>query len=88
LKAMCLEKIDPDKDYKPIYLQAIKAFRRPDSLSEWELGWLMVAARGAGDEKATQHADKEKSKRKKKGEPDVDFKTPLPGIKGGLIVRG
>lgn len=88
LKAMCMEKIDSEKDYKAIYLQAIKAFGRPDSLSEWELGWFMVAARGAEDEKATRQADKEKSNRRKKGEPDVDFKAPLPGIKGGLIVRG
>jgi len=88
LKAMCLEKIDPDKDYKPTYLQAIKAFGRPDRLSDWELGWFITAARGAGDEKATQQAEKENRKRKKKGKPDIDFEAPLPGIKGGLIVRG
>lgn len=88
LKAMCLEKIDPNKDYKPIYLQAIKAFGRPDSLSDWELGWFMTAARKVGDEKTIQQADKEKNKRKKKGEPDIVPEAPLPGIKGGLIVRG
>ena len=88
LKAMCLEKIDPQKDCKAIYLQAVSAFGRPDRLSDWELGWFITAARGAGDEKAVLQADREKSNRKKKGQPDIDIGAPLPGIKGGLIVRG
>lgn len=87
-KAMSLEKIDPHKDYKSIYLQAIQAFGRPDSLSDWELGWYMMAARGAGDAKAVEGAEKEKTKRKQKGEPGLDPGAPLPGIKGGLVARG
>lgn len=88
LRAMCLEKIDPQKDCKAIYVQAVNAFGRPEILSDWELGWLITAARGAGDEKAMQQADKEKGKRKKKGQQDIDIGAPLPGIKGGLIARG
>jgi Tfp pilus assembly protein PilF len=88
LRAMCLEKIDPQKDCKAIYVQAVNAFGSPGRLSDWELGWFITAARGAGDEKAMQQADKEKGKRKKKGQQDIDIGAPLPGIKGGLIVRG
>jgi len=87
MKAMCLEKIDTDKDHKSAYRQAVNAFGSPDRLSDWELGWFITAARGAGDEKIVQQADKEKSKRKKKGQSDIDIEAPLPGIKGELIVR-
>ncbi|MBN1664553.1 MAG: hypothetical protein JW943_13210 [Deltaproteobacteria bacterium] len=48
----------------------------------------MTAGRGAGDEKVIEAAEKEKKKRKKKGAPDINPDAPLPGIKGGLVVRG
>ena len=87
LKAMCLEKIDTKNDHKPMYQQAIKAFGLPASLSDWELGWYMTAVRRMGDTKAIEQAEKEKTKRKKKDELDVDLEVPLPGVKGGLVVR-
>lgn len=86
LKAMYLEKSDPEKDSKSLYIKAINAFGSPASLSDWELGWYMTAARGAGDKKAVEQADNEK--RERGGKTDIDLEAPLPGIKGELIVRG
>lgn len=87
LQAMCVEKYDPDKDVKPLYLEAIKAFGRPAGLSDWEIGWYLTAARGAGQDKAIEQAEKEAKKRKKQGRHDIDLEAPLPGLKGDIILR-
>ncbi|MBN1664552.1 MAG: Hsp70 family protein [Deltaproteobacteria bacterium] len=37
-RAMCLESIEPDKEHKDLYVQAIKVFSRPALLTDWEFG--------------------------------------------------
>ena len=88
LKASCLEKNGQEKDAKSLYAESLKAFGRPTGLDDWEMGWYLTAARGAKDVKAIKQAEKEKEKRKNLGALDIDLEAPLPGVKGGLVVRG
>jgi molecular chaperone DnaK len=88
LKAMCMEKITPDKDVKPLYIKALKAFDNPAGLSDWELGWYLTAARCADDSKAIGQVEKEKKKRKRDYTTSANEEVPLPGIKGDLIIKG
>ncbi len=87
LKAMCLDKSEPNKDHKFIYQQAIKAFGAVALLSEWELGWYLTAVQAVGDTKAIKDAEEERKKRNKKGMPEVDEDALLPSVKGGLAQR-
>jgi len=87
LKAMCLDKSEPQITHKLIYQQAIKAFGAVSTLSEWELGWYLTAVRAVGDAKAIKEAEEERKKRNKKGIPEVYEDAVLPVVKGGLVKR-
>jgi len=87
LKAMCQEKANAQEDSKPIYANALTSFDPLTTLSDWELGWYLTAARGAGDENAVEKAEMEKNKRKKKGKLDPEMEGWLLEVKGGLVVK-
>ena len=88
LKAMCLENLDHSKDMKSYYQEALNAFDKPSTLSDWELGWYSTAAKRLGDEKYIKLADNDYRRRGKARPAEEALDGVRPDIKGSLVPKG
>jgi len=88
LKAMCLENLDHSKDMKSYYQEALNAFDKPSTLSDWELGWYSTAAKRLGDEKYIKLADNVYRRRGKARPDEKTMDGVRPDIKGSLVPKG
>lgn len=88
LKARCLEHMGIEaKICDAMYRQAVKAYKRLDTMDDWELGWYVKAVKSLGDEEALERANKEIARRKRKGKQLPDTDAVLPRVKGGPLAR-
>jgi tetratricopeptide (TPR) repeat protein len=74
LKALCLESLDRTEESREIATQAVRAFAPAAALDDWKLGWLLTAAKIAGNDAVRKRAEAEQKKRLRhtKSTPDRD----------------
>lgn len=63
LKALCLESLGRPDEARTAAVQAVSAFAPPAVLDDWSLGWLVTAAKMAGNDSVRKRAENEQKKR-------------------------
>ncbi|MBE3130586.1 MAG: Hsp70 family protein [Acidobacteria bacterium] len=63
VKALCLESLDRTEESREIAAQAVRAFAPAAALDDWRLGWLLTAAKMAGNDAVRKRAEDEQKKR-------------------------
>jgi molecular chaperone DnaK len=97
LKALCLESLGRTEESREIAAQAVRAFDPPSTLTDWALGWLLTAAKMAGNDAVRKRAEDEQKKRLRhtKSTPDRDDilrpaikdDGPPPDDESGAVVK-
>ena len=65
LKALLLDSLNRPEESKELAEKAVRAFGPPATLDDWSLGWLLTAAKTAGDQVVRKRAELEQTKRRR-----------------------
>ncbi|MHB1042632.1 MAG: Hsp70 family protein [Eubacteriales bacterium] len=80
LRAMLAESVDETEEREKFLAEAMKTFDTVSLSSDWELGWLLTAAKMAGDNKKVTEARAEQKKRARSNKIDENEDSGLlPG---------
>lgn len=84
LAAQIEDSLNNDAARDSLIKEAMTEFSPPRSASDWELGWLISAARMAGDDEMLKKAQAEQKRRKSKQTETGSVTGVLPEITGAL----
>jgi tetratricopeptide (TPR) repeat protein len=97
LKALCLESLGRTEESREVAAQAVCAFAPPAALDEWRLGWLLTAAKMAGNDAVRKRAEDEQKKRLRHTKsspsrddilrPAIKDDGPPPDDESGTVVK-